>query len=99
MRNTPSEEVLWGYTTQLAAVLRAAHSMGLALRPATLSATKVGCCGVPLVPLWSLAPPAVQELGLGCGAHPLSYPTLSSALHSIRGLGHACRGEDGFQQL
>jgi hypothetical protein len=43
VRNTPSEEVLWGYTTQLAAVLRAAHSMGLALRPATLSATKV-CC-------------------------------------------------------
>jgi hypothetical protein len=42
VRNTPSEEVLWGYTTQLAAVLRAAHSMGLALRPATLSATKVG---------------------------------------------------------
>lgn len=45
VRNTPSEEVLWGYTTQLAAVLRAAHSMGLALRPATLSATKVGAGG------------------------------------------------------
>eukprot|EP00879_Flechtneria_rotunda_P012154 GHRR01012694.1.p1 GENE.GHRR01012694.1~~GHRR01012694.1.p1 ORF type:complete len:873 (+),score=416.93 GHRR01012694.1:315-2933(+) len=41
VRNTPSEEVLWSYTVQLAAVLRATHAAGLALRPAALSATKV----------------------------------------------------------
>jgi hypothetical protein len=41
VRNTPNEELLWSYTVQLAAILRAAHATGLALRPAALSATKV----------------------------------------------------------
>eukprot|EP00878_Enallax_costatus_P043494 GHUV01051497.1.p1 GENE.GHUV01051497.1~~GHUV01051497.1.p1 ORF type:complete len:204 (-),score=54.80 GHUV01051497.1:379-990(-) len=41
IRNTPTEELLWSYTVQLAAILRAAHASGLALRPAALSATKV----------------------------------------------------------
>lgn len=41
IRNTPTEELLWSYTVQLAAILRAAHATGLALRPAALSATKV----------------------------------------------------------
>ena len=62
MRNTPSEEVLWGYTTQLAAVLRAAHSMGLALRPATLSATKVGWCCASCAPVFSETLRAVAGL-------------------------------------
>jgi hypothetical protein len=41
VRNTPNEELLWSYTVQLAAILRAAHATGLALRPAALTATKV----------------------------------------------------------
>lgn len=41
IRNTPTQDLLWSYTVQLAATLRAAHASGLALRPAALSATKV----------------------------------------------------------
>lgn len=62
MRNTPSEEVLWGYATQLAAVLRAAHSMGLALRPATLSATKVRTTHLVVCGFAFVSVPAAQTL-------------------------------------
>eukprot|EP00775_Hariotina_reticulata_P010230 gene10230-10390_t len=47
VHNTPNEELLWSYTVQLSAILRAVHSMGLVLRPAALSATK--SCAVVVV--------------------------------------------------
>jgi hypothetical protein len=41
VRNAPNEAVLWSYTIQLAAALRAVHAAGLAVRPACLSPSKV----------------------------------------------------------
>lgn len=41
VRNSPNEAVLWSYTIQLAAALRAVHASGLSVRPACLSPGKV----------------------------------------------------------
>jgi hypothetical protein len=70
VRNTPNEELLWSYTVQLAAILRAAHATGLALRPAALSASKVrgtaaGVRGAPDVLLSCGHAPALLAQLLG----------------------------------
>lgn len=66
VRQSPTEEQLWGYLVQMASVLRAVHSAGLVLRPACLTPSKVllatagrirvGCVGVSDVLSMEVAP-------------------------------------------
>jgi hypothetical protein len=75
VRNTPNEELLWSYTVQLAAILRAAHATGLALRPAALSASKVRRTAA-VKGAARTAAAGVRDLQLCCASHlcMLMYP-------------------------